>query len=110
MKISVTYEKKDILRLVENDLKAQGIKVKNGTALEYKGALEIKLSVETEDDALVPKTAPVAPVTMETTPTIEDDDQDMSSILGASRRLVKNETGLTRPLGPNESLEFPKDI
>jgi len=117
MKISVTFEKKDILRLVEKDLKAQGLKLKNGTSLEYKGALEVKLSVETEDDALVAAhptttttTAPKPTVTAETTPAVTVDEPDMSSVLAASNRLVKNDaTGKVRALGPNESLDFPKD-
>lgn len=116
MKIAITYEKKDILRLIEQDLKEQGIKIKQGTSLEYKGALEVKLSVETEESAAPKEARPVAPgdppkppVTKETPGPVVDDDTDMSSVLDASNRLVRNSDGKVRALGPNESLEFPKD-
>jgi hypothetical protein len=114
MKIDVTYEKKDILRLIEKDLLAEGIRVKEGTALVYKGALEVKLSVETEDTGRpLPQPAPSASkavVPAETLgPRIEPaDDGDMSSVLAASNRLVKAPDGRVRSLGPNETLEFPK--
>ncbi len=117
MKIDVTYEKKDILRLIEKDLQAEGIRVKEGTALVYKGALEVKLSVETEDTGR-PLPQPTTAVTGEKKsivpaetpgPRIEPvDDGDMSSVLAASNRLVKAPDGRVRSLGPNETLEFPK--
>lgn len=116
MKIDVTYEKKDILRLIEKDLQAEGIRVKEGTSLVYKGALEVKLSVETEDTGR-PAPSPTLPtegkkvaVTKETPgPRVEpDDDGDMSSVLAASNRLVKTPDGKVRSLGPNETTEFPK--
>lgn len=117
MKIDVTYEKKDILRLIEKDLLAEGIRVKEGTALVYKGALEVKLSVETEDTGR-PLSQPASPATSEKKagvptetpgPRIEPaDDGDMSSVLAASNRLVKAPDGRVRSLGPNETLEFPK--
>jgi hypothetical protein len=115
MKILVTYEKKDILRLVEKDLTAQGLKVKNGTLPDYKGALEVKLLIETEDDppSVARPTGSVdtsrPTVTMETTPKVTVDDQDMSGVLAASNRLVRNEAGKVRPLGANETLDFPKE-
>lgn len=114
MKIVVTFEKKEILRLVEKELKAQGLKVKKDTVLEYKGALEVKLSVETEDDTpftakpVVPTEDGQSPVTPEINPTISEDDQDMSGVLDASTKLVRSGTGLKRILKPNESTEFPR--
>lgn len=113
MKISVTFEKKDILRLVEKELKAQGLKVKKDTVLEYKGALEVKLSVETEDDGPLSMKPPAEggaqpSVTPETTPPVQDDDPDMSSVLRASTQLVEVGPGLKRTLKPNESTEFPR--
>jgi hypothetical protein len=116
MKIAVTFEKKDILRLIEKELKAQGLKVKKDTVLEYKGALEVKLSVETEDDTpfvakpAMPVSGEQSSVPQETGPTVagEDDDHDMSGVLDASTRLVKHGTGLKRTLKPNETTEFPR--
>lgn len=117
MKIDVTYEKKDILRLIEKDLLAEGIRVKEGTTLVYKGALEVKFSVETEDTGhplSPPVTTPAgekkAVVPKETPgPRIEPaDDGDMSTVLAASKRLVQSPDGRVRSLGPNETLEFPK--
>lgn len=114
MKIAVTYEKKDLLRLVAQDLQSQGIRVKAGTSLEYKGALEVKLLVETEEGDPLPRAAPTrdeklplaAPVTPEiTTPFVVEEDGDVSSVVRASNRIIK--TG--RALAPNESLEFPRE-
>jgi hypothetical protein len=113
MKIAVTFEKADILRLVEKELKAQGLKIKKGTSLEYKGALEVKLSVETEDETPLVAKPPVEggttpSVTPEITTPAPDDDPDMSSVLRASSQLVEAGPGLKRTLKPNESTEFPR--
>jgi hypothetical protein len=118
MKIDVTYEKKDILRLVQKDMEVQGIHVKIGTSLEYKGALQVKFSVETEDDAFTPKSsvsvseAPVISKAAEVEPGLED----MSSVFNMSQLLSTSHPGKfetkTRPLANNElmqeSYEFPR--
>lgn len=111
MKIDVTYEKKDILRLLEKDLLDKGIRVKEGTALVYKGALEVRLAVETDDAAPPPPPRSVAVPDSTVDVVVVDepaDDGDMSSILVASGRLVRAPGGKVRPLGLNESIEFPK--
>ena len=112
MKISIVYEKVDILRLIEKDLREQGVRVKQGTSLAYKGALEVRLSVETVETEASPPiasspklTSPTEPITA---PAFNGDDADMSSVLKASKRLVRNSDGKVRPLGTRETLEFPE--
>ena len=112
MKIDVVYEKADILRLITLDLRNKGIKVKPGATPAYKGALEVKLSVEAEEDA-VPSpstlTEAVLPSLKEPAPA----EVDMGDVLKTSRNLAKNpgkfEPGPRRNLGPNESYEYPGD-
>ncbi len=121
MKIVVTYEKDDILRLVRGDLQAQGIKVKEGVPLIYKGALTVRLEVETDDAqpgvapapqaAKVAAASPVPAPTNGAPPVVED----MSSVVAASQALVKNKKGQfeianvgERPLAENESYDFPR--
>lgn len=113
MKIAVTFEKKDILRLVEKELTAQGLKIKKDTILEYKGALEVKLSIETEDEVPLVAKLPVEggatpSVTAEITPPSQAEDPDMSSVLRASSQLVEAGPGRKRTLKPNETTEFPR--
>lgn len=126
MKIGVTYEKKDILRLVERDLLAQNIKVKSGTTLAYKGALLVTLDVETEDSdvamgatVLPPQEAPARGRKKEPADPVDAAQElaDMAGVIGESQQLVKTQhgkfevragAGAGRTLGPNESLEFPR--
>ena len=109
MKIDVVYEKADILRLITLDLRNKGIKVKPGATPAYKGALEVKLSVEAEEDSVTPPSPPVLPSSKETAPA----EVDMGDVLNSSRNLAKQpgkfEPGPKRNLGPNESYEYPGD-
>lgn len=115
MKIAVTYEKKDILRLVEADLKTNGIKTKKGTELEYKGALQVQLSIETDEDAIIAGPPPAAPkdkAPIVKPASVEDEGDevvDMSEVLNASRKNAKTGGKFPkRELGPDESFDFPK--
>jgi hypothetical protein len=125
VKIFITYEKKDMLRLVQREMQAQGIKLKAGTSLEYKGALQIRFYAETEDDAAdvmaaptksdaskEPKTTPVV------SPTPGEEVASMDGVLAASKHLVMTEPGkfeqrpprrLVRNEMMQESAEFPGD-
>ena len=117
MKVDITYEKKDVLRLVQKDMEAQGIRVKAGTALEYKGALQVRFSVETEDDtpAKMPETkaTPAEPVL-----TATEEEASMAGLLGKNRQLVMTSPGkfeqrppraLVRNEMMQESVDFPDD-
>jgi len=111
MKIDVTYEKKDILRLVQKDMEAQGIRAKAGIPLEYKGALQVKFSVETEDDVIVsdlPEVVSAAPVVSKVT-----EEESMANVLGMSQQLSARPGKFERRLANNElmqeSYEFPKE-
>lgn len=122
MKIDVTYEKSDILRLVLEDLKRRQIKVKEGFKPEYKGALSVKLSIEADDeDAPESVERPAAEATSrgdgEAPP--QEPEVDMDTVLQQSRRVAsttkpsfrtaENGEPLKRQLGPNESLDFPRE-
>jgi hypothetical protein len=123
VKIDVTYEKADILALVMKALQGRGLKLKPGTSLAYKGALEVKLSVEVVDDAedvVSPSSTPATPrlAARSSLPPSDDtsDDPppvvDLADVLASSRNLEKTTEGkFTRPLadGPymKETREWP---
>lgn len=119
MKIDVVYEKQDLLKLVVEDLRRKGIKVKPGTSPTVKAPLEIKLAIEAEDDEVA-----AAPPTTEAKPPPEkapnggpppkNDDGDMSEVLKRSDDVIMTSPGKferrpPRPLGPNESLDYPEE-
>lgn len=111
MRIVITYERADILKLVEADLKARDMAVKAGTTLAYKGALQVKLEVETEDP--VAPTASVEAAHPELVrrepPPPPEESVDMADVLAASQRLAKTQPApLGRRLHAGESLEYPK--
>lgn len=117
MKIKVTYEKADILRLVNQDIKTQGIRVKAGSSLEYKGPLQVRFEVETDEDVAavaepaVPdvKTGPPAP---RKAPDKEEETVvDMSGVLAASQHLSRTTKPIyaDRKLLDGESTEYPKE-
>ncbi len=112
MKIVITYERADILKLVEADLRARDMAVKPGTTL-YKGALQVRLEIETEDIAAASTVADAPPVVappLQVIPPPPDEDGDMTSVLEASKRVIQSKPApfLGRPLNPGESLEYPK--
>ena len=128
MKIDVVYEKADILRLVTADLRRKGIKVKPGTMPAYKGALEIKLSVDADDDEVEAPTVEAPPTeAVETAPAPpnggpppprkapESEPTDMTDVLRQSRNMNQKdgpfavERVMKRPLGPNEYEDFPEE-
>jgi len=107
VKIKVTYEKKDILRLVHKDMQAQGIRVKSGTTLAYKGALQVTVQVDTEDETPAPEGSPSpssADQSTEQTPplTAAEEAVGMGSVLGASKQLVMTQPGKFEPKGPRQ--------
>jgi hypothetical protein len=128
VKIKVTYEKKDILRLVHKDMQAQGIHVKSGTTLVYKGALQVTVQVETDEDegpgpSTYDATITSAPLSADTSPEMlasvaAEEAVEMGSVLGASKHLVMTQPGkfeakeprtLTRNDMMQEFDEFPED-
>jgi len=127
VKIKVTYEKKDILRLVHKDMQAQGLRLKSGTTLAYKGALQVGFQVETEDEgpesSTLDETITSAPLSADTPPealalTAAEEAVGMGSVLGASKQLVMTQPGKFEPKGPRtlvrndmmqEFDEFPED-
>ena len=117
MKIDITYEKADILRLVTDDLVRKGIQPKSGAPVEYKGALSIKLSVDAEAEApVVPESSggpPQGRPAVATTPPVPEPSMD--EVLSASKQAertpptFKNPNPPPRMLGKNESYEFPEE-
>lgn len=124
MKVLITYEKPDVLRLILADMKAKGLKLKADTVLEYKGALQVRFHVETEgdgDEVLIDAAEPPAPRVAPpaaTKPTVvreEDDDAALAALRNQSETLTRNKKGQfeirpapgERVLGPNESYEYP---
>jgi len=111
MKIDVTYEKADILRLVTEDLVRKGIQPKAGARIEYKGALSVKLSVDAEAD----NTEVASPPPVATPPSPPIPEASMDEILAASRRAASTPPSFNaegrppRMLGKNESYEYPED-
>lgn len=132
MKIKVTYDKEDILKLIHRDLKANGLKhdlsaaIYKGTAnvsIEVEGAPADELAFVTQDDAPPPVVAPVAPVRKPPAagqpPQLAiaedpiDDGGDMSEILSQSRKNANDKKPMydpdrvARPLMEGESTEWP---
>lgn len=101
MKIKVTYDKEDILRLIQRDLLANGLKHDLASAV-YKGTSTVTIEVEGSPTPDVPtETLEEAPVTTGSKPRIEapapqprvitapqevpdEDDGDMRAIIAAS--------------------------
>lgn len=110
MKVRVTLEKADILRLVLAHLETTGLSPVAGQDLKYKGALEVDLLVEVGEPARVlMSTSETPPPPRKDAP--EDDGQTIQQVLNESARIQKvreEQTSLTRRLAPNESLEFPR--
>lgn len=125
MKIDVVYEKADILKLVVEDLRRKGLKVRQGFTPTVKSPIEVKLTVETEDESsqAAPVPAPASPPekpkaqTASTPEPAEEPDApvvDMNDVLKQSTELVMTQPGKferkpRRPLGPNEFAEFPEE-
>lgn len=120
MKIDVTYEKADIIRLVKDDLERKGLHLKSGAQPEYKGALVVKMSIEAEDeDEPSPPRAAKPPEENDAPPPPPVDDGDMEAVLRQSQqvaastkptfKLAENDQPSKRPLGANESLDFPRE-
>jgi hypothetical protein len=113
MKIVVTYEKRDILRLIEAAIKAQGLHVKEGTHIDFKGPLSAKFEIETEDETILTPPTPAPTVSPPVTPVSSapsefEDDTDMSEVLQISKGLVKTSPAPERSLRDGESYEYPR--
>jgi len=110
MKILVTFEKEDILQLLQEKLIEQGFNLVEGKPLIYKGALNVKLEVEVTNDVKAKQedTEPV-PNTKLDAPKKKDknDEEDLKAILEQSNNLF-NEGNVGRVLGQNETMEYPK--
>lgn len=116
MKILVEYEKADMLRLVTDDLRRKGIKVKPGAMPEYKGALSVKLFIDAEEEEVAavpehPAESPQnghgeseAPKPEAPPPRVDTTPVDMTDVLNASNRLVMTQPGKFEPK-PKRKLE-----
>ncbi len=121
MKIVITYEKADLLCLVQADLRARGMCVKTDAAIDYRGALQVKLEVDADDEpvpasARPPKRSPDATQPsepMEPEGEVAPESEDMEEVLRQARVLAKaapsGRSGLERSLGRNESYEYPRE-
>lgn len=114
MKIVVQYDKPDILRLIMEAIKASGIRIKEGTTIEYKGPLTAKFDVEVDDSPLVlANVATPAPTRQSAAPAVEEastdgDDGDMTEVLQANGGLLKTtKAPFQRTLREGESEEWP---
>jgi hypothetical protein len=120
MKIVITYEKHDLLKLVQADLEARGIRPK-ASGLAYRGALRVRFEVEVDEESasvveVAPAAAPVRTTEPPVAPATEVAPLEMDAILGASQALERSRPGLfqgrpgaVRELGPNEFYEYPKE-
>ena len=115
MKIDITYEKADILRLVTEDLQKKGIKAKAGAPIEYKGALSVKLSVDSDEEV---EALPSETVSTSASAVIKNPpspEPSMDDILRASNRAAQTPPTFggkeppERVLADNESYEFPEE-
>jgi hypothetical protein len=120
MKIVITYEKQDLLKLVRVDLEARGIRPKE-SSLAYRGALRVRFEVEVDEEGasvveVAPASKPARTAEPPAAPATEGAPLDMDAILGASQALERSRPGLfqgrpgaVRELGPNEFYEYPKE-
>jgi len=116
MKIVITYEKRDVLRLVQADLQARGIRGKAGTPLSYRGALHVRFEVDTDDEENPPEAVPSPTRSLATEGEGAEASPAMDEILGLSQALERSRPGLfqvrpgaMRQLAPNESHTYPKE-
>ena len=118
MKIVITYEKRDVLRLVQADLQARGIRGKAGMPLSYRGALHVRFEVDTDDEELPAETAAVPTRSLAAEGEVAEAEApaEMDEILGLSQALERSRPGLfqvrpgaVRQLAPNESHAYPKE-
>jgi len=85
MKIEITFEKADILRILGESLeKTYGLRVTPGTKPDYKGALQVKLVVDVENgEKAEPKETPKKA----TAPKESASAEEMQAVLQQSRRI-----------------------
>jgi hypothetical protein len=123
VKVDVIYEKADILELVKRDLRDQRVPIKEDSPVAYKGALQIRLTIDLGEQMPPDATSPRAVETAaevrpaRTVPSADGDGAvDMNDVLAESRHLEATSVPRfelanrpARPLAPNESYEYPKE-
>ncbi len=116
MKIVVQYDKKDILRLIEAAVKAQGLRIKDGTSIDFKGPLVAKFEIEVDDEPMTvskpvapPAAAAAVPTTTAAPAPPEEDDGDMGDVLQTNGGLLQTKKApFERQLREGESYDFPR--
>jgi hypothetical protein len=111
VRIRVTLEKPDILRLVFAHLKVSGLNPLDGQDIKYKGALEVELFVEVGESTSVPPSLSATPTTPTKKDAPVDDGRSVEDVVAESARIQKvrdEENKLKRKLAPNEFTEFPR--
>ncbi len=113
MKIRVTLEKADILRLVKAHLHKSGLNPVADQDIKYKGALQVELLVDVEDTVHVQDASsePPAPTGKDAPAKVEpeQDGQTMEEVLAESERIKREvKAPVRRQLGVNESYEYPR--
>jgi len=118
VRVDLIYEKEDILRLIARDLKQRRIVPRADVPIEYKGALRVRLTVDTTDES-EPQEASTGPEAAPAGAQLRaagGDSVDMSAVLAESQRLAADGRPLyelapkaPRMLAPNESYEYPED-
>lgn len=111
MKIRVTLEKADILRLVLAHLEKSNLHPTPHQDIKYRGALEVDLLVEVDDRAQVPlATSPPASPTGKDAPLPPplDDGKTIEQVLAESARIERDDQALKRRLGKDEFRDFPR--
>jgi hypothetical protein len=116
VRIVITYEKRDVLRLVQADLQARGIREKSGAPLSYRGALHVRFEVDTDDEESPAEAAPSPVRSLAAEGDGAEASPAMDEILGLSQALERSRPGLfqvrpgvLRQLAPNESHTYPKE-
>lgn len=111
MKITVCYEKKDIIELVLEALRKQGLKPVDADRVVYKGALSVSMDIDI--DATPPKKSEPVEDVKEEPENEEDVDVDIDKILRESANIRKKDDKkkprVERVMGANESLDFPEE-
>jgi hypothetical protein len=102
MKISVTYQKEDIINLIKQDLLSKDLVQAEGTEIKYTGMKPVTIIVESIE-------TPVKELrTIARNVEVPIEEESLEDVLAKAKQ-IEESSPPQRRLRPNESLDFPSD-
>lgn len=113
MKITVTYQQEDIVKLIKQDLKNRGLKQTEGTEIKYTGIKPVVIAVDSDEPESKPMEVfdirlPDMPgVVFNSAPQEDPPDTTLEEVLAQAEKLKVSPR--ERRLRSNEHDTFPED-